>query len=1030
MSYGDSKLDLTSMSVACLSGPNGAGKSAILDAVTWCLWESARSTSDELIRAGELDMYVDLVFELENSTYRVRRSRQRTFPRAGVRALSKGGLDFQIWQLTETAKASKKKRGQSPQKALIDAPPLDDAPDGKWHSLTGANMRDTQLRICEVLRMDYDTFINSVYLRQGRADEFTTRAPADRKQVLGEILGLSYFDRLQERARDESRKRKSKIDSLQGSMGDSVHIGESLAQLQEWLAAAQAHANVTGEQIEATTIEYIQLKEQLDELSALESKMEPTQMRLSELQKDIDMLCQSESDLAATRDRLAAVLAEAGSLEEASTEFKSTKQRVEQLDKTSFERQEFEARRMELKSTIAAMRGRMEVELEHLISQTGELKIKREKLESDLLQRDKIETDHAKYKKLLADEAEMSRKQESFVQLTARCEQLHTTIVETRLHLEAELEHKADAVKELASLIQNKETTTAEHADLIAQVEDLDNLEVEFVHVEESGLKLKQEIDHVNSQVEQLQRQIAENHDKAHELQKAHSLTMCPLCAAPIVDRDAVMQRYEKLNDQLLAEIQHLNNRTAELESKRTLLRQRYMEIRRRLDSRKGLDTKIGEYNARMAALERADANYNRLVADVASITKRLTEQQYAVVERESLINLKAEIHKLEFDPLVYTSLQSQLRAQRHAEVRHQQLRKDAAELEKLALQIPQLQERVNQLHSQLANEDFAQDSRAGIIAIEKQLEEYEYDRSEHQVLRERLSKLLPMVERFKELDKAKAELPPVESQLQAVADQISNKKSQHSSVQQSALAWIQRLSQKDSLLSRQVQLESSTSELQKQKADLAHEIAVLDTKLTQQLQERERFEATQKEINDLIAEMNDYEMLAESFGKKGIQAIIIENAVPEIEAETNNILSRLSDNMMHVGLITQHKTKQGNLQETLEIMIADGLGTRNYELYSGGEAFKINFAIRIALSRLLARRAGAKLQSLFIDEGFGSQDEASRGRLIQAINAIKPDFARILVVTHIAEIKELFPIQIQVSKQDGVSSLNIVHTC
>ena len=41
----------------------------------------------------------------------------------------------------------------------------------------------------------------------------------------------------------------------------------------------------------------------------------------------------------------------------------------------------------------------------------------------------------------------------------------------------------------------------------------------------------------------------------------------------------------------------------------------------------------------------------------------------------------------------------------------------------------------------------------------------------------------------------------------------------------------------------------------------------------------------------------------------------------------------------------------------------------------SGGEAFRVNFAIRVAMSKILARRAGARLQTLVIDEGFGSQD-------------------------------------------------------
>ena len=60
MSYADAYLDLSSINVACLSGANGAGKSALLDAVTWAIWEKGRASSDELIRLGQKEMWIDL----------------------------------------------------------------------------------------------------------------------------------------------------------------------------------------------------------------------------------------------------------------------------------------------------------------------------------------------------------------------------------------------------------------------------------------------------------------------------------------------------------------------------------------------------------------------------------------------------------------------------------------------------------------------------------------------------------------------------------------------------------------------------------------------------------------------------------------------------------------------------------------------------------------------------------------------------------------------------------------------------------
>lgn len=160
---------------------------------------------------------------------------------------------------------------------------------------------------------------------------------------------------------------------------------------------------------------------------------------------------------------------------------------------------------------------------------------------------------------------------------------------------------------------------------------------------------------------------------------------------------------------------------------------------------------------------------------------------------------------------------------------------------------------------------------------------------------------------------------------------------------------------------------------------------------------------------------------------------MIIEAAIPEIEDETNKLLEKLTEGRMKVSFETQKETKtklaggEKGIIETLDIIISDEMGERPYEMYSGGEAFRVNFCIRLAISKLLTHRAGAKLQFLVIDEGFGSQDAPGRARLIEAIDAIKNDFEKILVITHIEELKEEFPVRIEVSKNSGGSTFEVV---
>ena len=169
------------------------------------------------------------------------------------------------------------------------------------------------------------------------------------------------------------------------------------------------------------------------------------------------------------------------------------------------------------------------------------------------------------------------------------------------------------------------------------------------------------------------------------------------------------------------------------------------------------------------------------------------------------------------------------------------------------------------------------------------------------------------------------------------------------------------------------------------------------------------------------------YDQLSVAFGKGGIQALLIEQAIPELEDQANDILGRVTDHRMSLKLETQRERRGGGEpRETLDIKISDELGTRAYETYSGGEAFRINFALRIALSKLLAHRSGAPLPTLFIDEGFGTQDVAGLEKLVEVINVIQDDFQKIIVITHIEELKEAFPVRIEVTKTSQGSTFTM----
>ena len=95
---------------------------------------------------------------------------------------------------------------------------------------------------------------------------------------------------------------------------------------------------------------------------------------------------------------------------------------------------------------------------------------------------------------------------------------------------------------------------------------------------------------------------------------------------------------------------------------------------------------------------------------------------------------------------------------------------------------------------------------------------------------------------------------------------------------------------------------------------------------------------------DEVAEQIGIYSELYDAFGKQGVPAMIIEAAVPEIENTTNELLGKMTYGRMNVRFDTQKALKSGDTKETLDIKIADDLGTRNYELYSGGESFRVNF--------------------------------------------------------------------------------------
>ena len=337
---------------------------------------------------------------------------------------------------------------------------------------------------------------------------------------------------------------------------------------------------------------------------------------------------------------------------------------------------------------------------------------------------------------------------------------------------------------------------------------------------------------------------------------------------------------------------------------------------------------------------------------------------------------------------------------------------------------------RLSEVQVALKEESFAPQARELLAEVDAELKDTGYDAAAHDRIRREESEGRAAAEERRALDKAKAALEPLdrevgdlEKQAQTLQDELTQQQKEYDQAAATLAAAQAQAPDHEAA-------EKELFKLQEQENRVRLEVGAARQKVDVLKGLKERRQKLKMEREELAARVGQYKQIERAFGKDGVPALLIEQMLPQIEAKANEILERLSDGMMSVRFVTQARFKdkhREDMKETLEIQISDSAGVRDYELYSGGEAFRVNFAIRLALSEVLAQRAGARLQTLVIDEGFGSQDALGRQRLVEAINLVRQDFAKILVITHIDELKDAFPTRIEVEKGERGSVVVVI---
>ena len=167
MSYGGCELDLSGLSLCSIIGGNGSGKSTIIESILWALYGTAKLPNKELVHSGYEDMGVDLTFEMDGRTYQIERSY---------------GENMRVT-------------------VQVDGQPI------------ASGNAAIALALNKAIGANKEMLMESIVVSQGQLGSFINATPAQRRDLIISMLGLSKYSGAWDTAKDGLRTMATQVSS-------------------------------------------------------------------------------------------------------------------------------------------------------------------------------------------------------------------------------------------------------------------------------------------------------------------------------------------------------------------------------------------------------------------------------------------------------------------------------------------------------------------------------------------------------------------------------------------------------------------------------------------------------------------------------------------------------------------------------------------------------------------------------------------------------------------------------------------------
>jgi DNA repair exonuclease SbcCD ATPase subunit len=496
---------------------------------------------------------------------------------------------------------------------------------------------------------------------------------------------------------------------------------------------------------------------------------------------------------------------------------------------------------------------------------------------------------------------------------------------------------------------------------------------------------------------------------------------------------DSLRTEVESLSqseEQLLSASAKLSEKTklkASLQERREALSERYLKIKNNLDT-ESWDRTSAEISSQKILGKDLKLRYEQIISP---LQKRLDRKESII---SKISSLDKKIKTLSFDPDVDSKIE-----------------KISSEIIEYSGAIQQSKVKIKEICEVhlVEGECFTCKQSIDSETFEKLKEENEKSLEHYSMKKTNSEKRVAYLFNVKnelqvqksinsEIEKATSDKAALEAQLIPLEEEILSSEKEKKDIHERMFDVKQKISEGEKILSSlkdetfqslHEQLKETEGKLESVQSEMLC-CGILVGSLTEKTKslssKKIELEEIKKAFDIKSEEMALFEKLTKMFGKTGIQTILLDAIISDLETSANRILSSICSEQFAISLPTQRVGSDGvSIVETLDLNVKKDGAICGFSSLSGGEQFRIALSLRIALSELATQHGGSSLEFLLLDEINSPLDKSGVETLF--VNIIKHLEAKykILVITHDDSLKERFDNVIDVSKTNGDSFIS-----